>query len=89
MLHSGHMNDNQFATKQDLLELKHEIVDEVGELFVEFMNQLDTRLQNIENRLQTVKTTTERIERKLDPTIERVDGHEMQLTRLEARHLGT
>lgn len=83
---------NQPVTKQDLQDLKTEIVDEISGVLADAMTNIGENFQEFKGDFQElkaevkdVKTTVNRIEQKLDPTIERVDELALDVANIKAR----
>jgi ubiquinone biosynthesis protein UbiJ len=92
------MNRNEPATKQDVEETVQKVVGDVVGSIVgdavqliseQFNNQnqkigeLGHKIGELGHKIGELDATTNRIENKLDATIDQVDNHEVQLKRLQ------
>ena len=85
------MNRNEPATKQDVEETVQKVVgDVVGsivgdavQLISEQFNNQNQKIGELGHKIGELDATTNRIENKLDATIDQVDNHEVQLKRLQ------
>lgn len=87
------------ATKQDLVDLKHEIVTEISNVIADAMTSIGMNFERLSSDNQELKNDVRhikkdiiqlkngqtRIENKLNPTIDRVDDLTIRVARLERR----
>lgn len=89
-------NDDLQAIKGVVTETVQPMIDELALQTAAGFNEVHTRIDGVESRLggvetrlggqiDSLETTTNRIENKLDATIDRVDDHEVRLQKLKPR----
>lgn len=78
------MNDPTI-TKQDLQDLKKEIVDDISGVVADAMTNIGTNFQELREDVEEIKDSQSRIEQKIDPTIERFDDHGVRIAKLEQK----
>lgn len=86
------MANMRLETQQDLANMKREIVDEISEVLADAMTNIGMNFQQLQednrelkHRVQKIEESQNRIEQKLDPTIERVDEHGIEIAKLQQR----
>ncbi len=86
------MDSSQGATKQDLQELEQRMnkamegfVQEILGALSPEVHSLKEGVSGLKEDVDELKLTTNRIERKLDATIEQVDDHDTRIEALEAQ----
>jgi hypothetical protein len=77
------------ATKEDVRQIVSEVVGEVASeiltVMAEKFGEVDSRLDSMEGRLDSMGASINRLENILRPTADKVDDHEVRLRRLESR----
>lgn len=84
-------DDQQSATRQDVKDIVTKVVSEiVGDVAQQTMGVISKEFTSVKKDIfglkqdvKDLKATTNRIENKLDGTVDKVDDHEVRIKRLE------